>query len=118
MIENTYLDKFRNLPEDPAPDAVTQTAEELRMLSFSPTLLIETPEFLYFTKAGIIAEAERIAGLPDERLPEFSSESFDNSDDFRRKHIDLLYYYYDLLARLRLNVPEAWDYVHELYEDD
>ncbi len=118
MIENTYLDKFKNLPEDPAAEAIKQTAGELEMLSFSPTLLIDTPDFLFFTKTGIIAEAERVAGFPDEKLPEFSNESFNDSNDFRRKHIDLLYYYYELLSRLRLNIPEAWDYVHELYEDD
>ncbi len=118
MIDKTYLEKFNNLPDDPAAESVKQTAEELEMLSFSPTLMIDTPDFLFFTKAGITAEAERVADLPDEKLPEFSSESFDDSNDFRRKHIDLLYYNYELLTRLRLNVPEAWDYIHELYEDD
>ncbi|HKL22090.1 MAG TPA: hypothetical protein VJ904_09805 [Tichowtungia sp.] len=34
------------------------------------------------------------------------------------QHLNLLFYHYALLQRLRRNQPEAWDEVNELMEDD
>ena len=37
---------------------------------------------------------------------------------FKMNHLKLLYYFYELLTRLRQDDPAAWDEVNELYEDD
>lgn len=112
------LDKIKNLTDDADDSAVVRTAEELRMLSFSPILLIETPNILTMRKSEIITEAERILLLKDSQLPDYDKNGIAGSDDFKQKHLDMLYFYFELITRLRRNEPEAWDYVHELYEDD
>ena len=118
MQINDIIKKIKELPEDPDSIKIKSTAEELEMLNFSPILLIETPEILYMMKEDIINEINRVMNLDDGDLPDFDDQSFSDSDEFRIKHINLLYYYYELISRLRADIPEAWDYIHELYEDD
>ena len=106
------------LPDDTSEKKIKSTAKELESLNFTPILLIETPDFLYLTKAEILNEVYRVLCLPDEELPDYDRKSFKSAEDFREKQLSLLYFYYELLGRLRLDEPEAWDYIHELYEDD
>jgi hypothetical protein len=40
------------------------------------------------------------------------------ADELKRKNIDILVSQFLLLERLRAGEPEAWDEIHELYEDD
>ena len=115
---DTIIKIFLELPADASDEEIKTTAEELGMLNFSPTLLVETPGLLYMRKGEIISEAERIADLPAAELPEYNHSAAATSDDFKRKHLDMLYFNYELLCRLRKGQPEAWDYIHELYEDD
>ncbi len=112
------IEKFLQLPDDPAEEIINNTAHELEMLNFSPILLIPAPRFLYLTKNELISEVERITDLADDALPEYDKSSINSPAEFRQKHIEMLYFNYELLTRLRAENPEAWDYVHELYEDD
>ena len=112
------IKKFNELPGDASDAEIKNTASELEMLAFSPVLLIETPGFLYMGKSEITAEAERVLSIPESDLPEYDDSAFAGPDDFRRKQVDMLYFNYELLCRLRKGQPEAWDYIHELYEDD
>ena len=118
MDEKQITEKFAGLPEDAAPEAIERTAAELRMQNFSPNLLVETPGFTSMTRAEVTAEAVRVNELPDDRLPPFNPDSFEGADAFRQRQVELLHYYFELLTRLRRDEPEAWDFVHELYEDD
>lgn len=112
------IKKINELPEDPSEEKIGSTAHELEMLNFNPLLLIETPALLYMKKDDVIAEVKRVASLPEDSLPPFDRESIADAEDFKLRHLSMLYFNYELLTRLRLDIPEAWDYVHELYEDD
>lgn len=118
MPTSDIINKIKLLPEDPAENKINSTAKELEMLNFSPILFIETPKILYMKKEDIISEIDRVKNLADSELPYFNAQSFSGSEDFREKQINLLYFYYELISRLRMDNPEAWDYIHELYEDD
>jgi len=96
------------LPEDAPDGKIHATAEVLEAMTFEPILLIPTPGFVRMKKADVRNELVRI----------LESGTVDVSDVTKSKHIELLLYYYDLLCRLRLDEPEAWDTVNELYEDD
>lgn len=118
MEYKDILKKIRELPNEADEEKIGNTAHELEMLSFNPLLLIDTPRLLYMNRSDIIAEAERVASLTPEQLPDFDRESIAGPEDFKHKHLSMLYFNYELLSRLRAGNPEAWDYVHELYEDD
>ena len=111
-------EKIDLLPEDVPEEIISRTAGELEMLHFTPTLLMDLPGFLYLKKSDIKMEAERILSLDADRLPEYDADKFSGIDDFKNKQLEMLFFHYELLTRLRAGVPEAWDYVHELYEDD
>ena len=118
MPREEILQKIAALPGDADEDAIRKTAEELEMINFTPTLLIDTPGLFYMKKADILSAMYQLMCLPSSELPEFNPKSFIDAEDFRNRQIDLLYFSYELLTRLRRSEPEAWDYVHELYEDD
>ena len=100
----TLMKKAESLPSDADRSAINETARVLRDMNYSPTLLLEVPGFLEFTKNDLLQELARVRALP--------------APEINQKHCELLVYHYELLQRLRRNDPDAWDIVNELYEDD
>ena len=102
----------------PGTENLDWTAWALRGMHFQPVFFYEIPDFVRFTKDDLVREMEGILSLDDEEiraeLPHLSLEPW----EFRLKQISMMIYYYRLLIRLRQDDPEAWDFVHELYEDD
>jgi predicted phage gp36 major capsid-like protein len=96
------------LPDDASAIDIESTAHDLECLNYEPILFIKTPTFLRMTKAELMKEINRVLALPAEEA----------SDAFKTGHIELLFYHFELLTRLRLQDAEAWDQVNELYVDD
>lgn len=96
------------LPDDATALQVESTASDLESMNYEPMLLLDTPGFLRIKKAALGVELDRVLTLP----------ATDVSTEIKSKQIELLCYYYELLCRLRLSDPAAWDTIYELYEDD
>ena len=110
---NKFLEYVDQLPNDSDLATIAETARRLRGMNYSPSLLMETPGFLEFTKSQLRAEIGRVIALPDS-----SFDAVDNVIELKYNHIKLLIYHYELLQHLRNDEPEAWDIVNEEFEDD
>lgn len=106
---NPLINAILNEIQDDAPAVnVESTASDLESMNYEPLFLITTAGFFRMKKTDLGVEMNRVLQLAAEEA----------SDEIKFKQIELLAYYYELLCRLRLNVPEAWDTINELYEDD
>jgi hypothetical protein len=106
------------MPPDSPAEAIEKTAMRLQNMSYTPTLLIDTPDFLIMNREGFAKEYKRVSGLSAQKLIEEGMPAGAAPEEFRSNHLRLLEYHYRLLTRLRRDEPEAWDEVNELYEDD
>lgn len=111
-------EQYRDLPQDPTDQVIENTAIRLTGMKFTPCLLIDIPNFLYQKKGHILAEVERILTLTEDQLVEEGMTLPAESEIFRMNHLKLVYYFYELLTRLRQNEPDAWNEVNELYDHD
>ena len=96
------LHKIETLPPDADPAQIEETAKSLQAMNYQPVLLNDVPDFFHMTKNGLVQLVVDVAGQPE----------------VTEQHLNLLYYHYSLLQRLRNNQPEAWDEINELMEDD
>jgi hypothetical protein len=74
--------------------------------------------FLRYRVKDIHREIDRIAAMKDKEFKEIKYAQETSPGEFKRRNIDILVSRFLLLERLRAGVPEAWDEIHELYEDD
>ena len=99
---------LQELPADASSAQIESTASDLESMNYDPLFLVNTLGFFRMKKVELGVEMNRVLLLPVDQA----------SDELKSKQIQLLAYYYELLGRLRLNVPAAWDVINELYEDD
>jgi hypothetical protein len=103
------IDEILNeFPGDATEVQIESTARDLESMNYEPLFLVKTTGFFRMKKADLGAEIKRVIQLPPDEA----------SDEIKSKQLELLVYYYELLCRLRLNEPSAWDTINELYEDD
>jgi hypothetical protein len=110
--------RYKTLPEDPSQEVIENTARRLEGMKFTPTLLINIKGFNFLGKDEILAEFSRVSSLSEEDLVKEGMTLPAEPDIFRLNHLKLLFYFYELLTRLRKDDPLAWDEINELYEDD
>ncbi len=120
MVESREEMKHQldTLSEDVGPEAIAVTREHLERRSFTPAFLLPVKGFLSMDRAKLEKELDKTLNLDDAYLLEKAGGFSKDPQKIRNTQVNLLLYYYDLLARLRLDSPEAWDEIHELYEDD
>jgi hypothetical protein len=116
-LEQHFQQPLQNLPADAADDKIQQTARTLEGMSYTPVLLLDTPGFLTMKADDIRDEVRRVMALNPEQIEQASAAGKD-PEKLKFDHLNLLFYHYRLLCRLRRDEPEAWDEVNELYEDD
>ena len=61
---------------------------------------------------------QAMASMKDKELSDIQYAKETSTDEVKQRNIDILVNQFLLLERLRAGVPEAWDEIHELYEDD
>jgi len=110
--------QFQDLPEDASGQAIEKTAEDLKRYSYHPNFLIPEPGFITFRKQDMLDELERIASMSEKEVEKLGLVYTDNTVKIKKDHCNMLLYEYELLCGLRQGLPEAWDVIHELYEDD
>lgn len=111
------LEMFEELTPDASDEVIERTARDLKQHNYEPLLLIEAPNFIYWKKEDMINEASRLMNL-DEDDESISHLKEMDIEDAIEQQLGMLLYYYEILTELREGDAEAWDLVHELYEDD
>lgn len=109
--------QFEQLPEDATDEQIRMTVEGLERYHYEPLMILQAPGFIRWRKQDILVEFDRLISLPFDH-PELVAVSDMGGEQVVEKQLGLLLYHYELLCRLRLGDAEAWDVVHELYEDD
>lgn len=99
-------------------DAIQETAHELEELHFNPTLLFNVENFLFLSRQDAVAEIDRVTEMTDEAIFDVGIKLGADINKAKCDHMALFVYHFKLLTRLRKDDPEAWDEIHELYEDD
>ena len=108
---------FEQLSDD-APDSdIERTARDLKKLQWEPLLLLSAPNFIHWKKQDMIEEFNKITHLREDSSL-FAHINEMEIEDTVEKHLGMLIYYYEILCELRSGDAEAWDLIHELYEDD
>lgn len=97
---------------------IERTARDLEKIGYEPPVFIPVEGFLRFRVRDMHREIERIAAMDEKELENIELARETSVEDVKRKNIDILVGQFLLLERLRAGVPEAWDEIHELYEDD
>lgn len=113
-----YKTTIMQLEDCDDPTCIQQTAKRLTGLHFAPTLILPVENFLFLSKSDILKEIDRVAALSDQQMQEQGVEATQDLQQMKLAHIGLLVYHFNLLTRLRQDVPAAWDEIDELYGDD
>lgn len=118
----TKVDAFKTtiaaLPDVQDTARIQPTATRLEGLHFTPTLMLPIAGFLYFSKADMLAEIDRVAALTEQDIRQQGIAVRQDVQEIKLEQIGMLVYHFKLLTRLRQDIPEAWDEIDELYGDD
>ncbi|MBI9094617.1 MAG: hypothetical protein JEY71_07025 [Sphaerochaeta sp.] len=110
--------RYEAIPEDAPAMQIELTAESLERRNYTPTLLLKVPNYFRMTKAGMLAEFDRVTALPPTSEELKSVVAIDDPKEVAEKHLASLLNQYQLLCNLRKGLASAWDVINELYEDD
>jgi hypothetical protein len=109
--------QFELLPEDATEEQIRLAAEGLERHHYEPMTILRVPGFITWKKQDVLDEYDRLISLPA-NSPELRAVVGSSPQEVVEKQLGMILYHYELLCRLRLGDAEAWDVVHELYEDD
>ena len=111
-------DDLRLVVDQSDPKIIEETAVKLLSLNYTPTVIVPVSQFLRMKKFDLLAKIEELILLTDEEVYELAPGDRRSSLDLKLQFVAALVYYFKQLARLRRDVPEAWDEVDELYVHD
>jgi hypothetical protein len=101
-----------------AADRIEAAAADLERTHYEPLFLLPVAGFLRMTASDILQYARRVVGMTESEIAGYHIRHMSSAEEVKEKQLRMLLRNYALLARLRADEPEAWDEVHELYEDD
>lgn len=99
-------------------EQIERTAADLERMGYDPLFLIDVKGFVRFTAKEARETVDRILAMDENRLQGLQAGTNRSAEDLKRTTIGILVSQFTLLERLRAEEPEAWDEIHELYEDD
>ena len=97
---------------------IDRVAADLERYGYEPGIFFPVPDFPSYTADQLVEEIDRIVAMDDEEVEGFALSGERTVEEIKRINIDMLVSQFYLLERLRDGEPEAWDEIHELYEDD
>ena len=97
---------------------VDRVAMDLERYNYDPGIFFPVPDFPYYRAEDMAREIDRIVEMDEEEVAGFSVAEDRPVGEVKRIAIDILTSQFFLIERLRDGEPEAWDEIHELYEDD
>lgn len=97
---------------------VDETAVRLELMNWAPELLVSMKDFHRITKDVLMREVVDVLSLNDNETAAGIGSLNLSPERARLTQASLLVNAAELLWKLRSDIPEAWDHVNELYEDD
>lgn len=97
---------------------IDKVAMDLERYGYEPGIFFPVPDFSSYSTDDMTEEIDRIAAMDEEEVSGLTIAEDRSIDEVKRIAIDMLTEQFLLLERLRAGEPEAWDEIHELYEDD
>ncbi|MBN2434446.1 MAG: hypothetical protein JXK07_04175 [Spirochaetes bacterium] len=120
-IEKKYNELKRILENMESVDdssIIMKIADRLHGISYSPPFLIEVKHFTEMDKKSAITALKYIFEFPESEIKKFAISRDKPVAEIKIDAMNSFVTEYGLLQRLRMDVPEAWDQINELYEDD
>lgn len=112
------IKRIRTIEDRSSDQRVAQVAADLKRISFEPIMLIPADGLCSMRTDEVLELAERTAAMSDEEIGQLGLVFSDEPERVRVDQLKMLLHYFSLIVRLRADDPEAWDEIHELYEDD
>jgi hypothetical protein len=112
------LEAITGITDDASQERREHVAADLERMSYEPNFIIPVDGFLHMDRNQIISTAQKVFHMPEEEILELGLHYSKDPERIRCDQLKMLSYYYQLLSRLRADEAEAWDEIHELYEDD
>lgn len=97
---------------------IDRVAVDLERYGYEPGVFFPVPDFPYYSGEEMEEEIDRIVAMDEEEIEGLSLSRDRSVQEVKQITIDILTSQFMLLERLRAGEPEAWDEIHELYEDD
>ncbi|MFO7850027.1 MAG: hypothetical protein R6V67_08720 [Spirochaetia bacterium] len=97
---------------------IDRVALDLERYGYDPGIFFPVPGFASYTAEDMVEEIDRIIDMDEEEVKGFALAEERSVDEIKKISIDMLTDQFLLLEKLRAGEPEAWDEIHELYEDD
>ncbi len=113
-----YRATLQSIVDESEMYQIERVAADLERYTFEPVFLIEIPEFLRMTKDMVLSYVESLISFSDERVMSMGIKIEGPPETIIEHQLKMVVRNYQLLARLRADEAEAWDEIHELYEDD
>ncbi len=99
-------------------ETIDRVAEDLERYGYDPGIFFPVPDFASYGVEEMIEQIHSILSMDDEEIEGLAIAEERSVAEVKRIAIDMLIGQFYLLERLRAGEPEAWDEIHELYEDD
>jgi len=114
----SFMKKVKSMQDTAETARVEQVARDLERMTYEPIFLLPIPGFLRMRAGDLTAYADQLRGLTDEELAAYGGYHMRDREQLIGTQLSMLLRNFRLLVRLRDDIPEAWDEIHELYEDD
>jgi hypothetical protein len=97
---------------------VDRVAEDLERYGYDPGIFFPVPDFASYSAEEMGEQLDSILAMDEEEVEGLAIAEDRSAAEVKRIAVDMLIGQFYLLERLRAGEPEAWDEIHELYEDD
>ncbi len=97
---------------------IERVATDLERYTYEPLFLFSVPDFLRMSKQELLSYISTLNSISDEEIKASGINIPGTPDTIIEHQLKMVLRNYQLLVRLRADEAEAWDEIHELYEDD
>ncbi|MGM0431901.1 MAG: hypothetical protein ACQEQU_04240 [Spirochaetota bacterium] len=112
------LGKLENITDEVDNERIEVVASDLERMSYEPIFLLPVEGFLRMTKQEVLQVAKDVCRMTAEEVFSYNFQHREDAEQIKAEQLRMLIHNFYLLSRLRKDEPEAWDEIHELYEDD
>ncbi len=97
---------------------VKSTAERLSKYNYQPPFVFEAPGFVTYSQKDALQQLKKLKKLKDDTVSATGAAAGHSAEEVKVMAMEMFYKEFKLLQHLRKDIPEAWDHINELYEDD
>lgn len=99
-------------------ESIEKTAAQLKEISYQPMFLIEVEGFTRFTREDALSTLDELYNYDEEKIGSLPAAANQQPVEVKATIMRTFVKEFTLLEKLRAGLPEAWEEINELYEDD